>query len=72
MTIELGANPHGVLGAHESADGVVVRAYRPEARAVRIRLSDNLSQATSAELTDPGGLWEALLPNATLPLAYEL
>jgi 1,4-alpha-glucan branching enzyme len=74
MTVELGVNPHGVLGAHESADGVgvVVRAYRPEARAVRIRLSDNLSQATSAELTDPAGLWEALLPKATLPLDYEL
>ena len=70
--LELGANPHSVLGAHESEDGVVVRAFRPEARAVRIRLSDNLSQAISAELTDPAGLWEALLPEARLPLDYEL
>jgi 1,4-alpha-glucan branching enzyme len=72
VTLELGANPHGVLGAHEYKEGVVVRAFRPEARAVRIRLSDNLSQATSAELTDPAGLWEALLPDARLPLEYEL
>ncbi|MDX6480172.1 MAG: 1,4-alpha-glucan branching enzyme, partial [Gaiellaceae bacterium] len=69
MTVELGANPHGILGAHEAEDGVVVRAYRPEATGVRVRTSDNLSQA---ELTDPAGLWEALLPQATLPLDYEL
>ena len=35
--IELGANPHEVLGAHEADGGVVVRAYRPEARAVRVQ-----------------------------------
>ena len=34
--IELGANPHGTLGAHETKGGVVVRAYRPEAQAVRV------------------------------------
>jgi 1,4-alpha-glucan branching enzyme len=66
--IELGANPHGVLGAHEADDGgVVVRAYRPEAQAVRVQPA-----GVDAELKDPGGLWEALLPKATLPLDYEL
>ena len=25
MTVDLGPNPHGVLGAHESKNGVVVR-----------------------------------------------
>jgi hypothetical protein len=36
--IELGADPHSILGAHEAAGGgVVVRAYRPEAKAVRIQ-----------------------------------
>ncbi len=69
MTVELGANPHGVLGAHESADGVVVRAYRPEAVGVRIRTSNTVLQA---ELLDSAGLWEALLPEASLPLDYEL
>ena len=29
--IELGADPHAVLGAHEANGGVVVRAFRPEA-----------------------------------------
>ena len=28
--IELGGDPHGVLGAHEEDGGVVVRTYRPE------------------------------------------
>src|SRR5438105_8040868 len=36
--IELGADPHRILGAHEADDGgVVVRAYRPEAQAVRVQ-----------------------------------
>ncbi|HVS85503.1 MAG TPA: 1,4-alpha-glucan branching enzyme, partial [Gaiellaceae bacterium] len=67
MTVELGSNPHGVLGAHETKDGVVVRAYRPEAQAVRVQPA-----GVEAELKDPSGLWEALLPKATLPLDYEL
>jgi 1,4-alpha-glucan branching enzyme len=65
--IELGADPHQVLGAHESNGGVVVRTYRPDARAVRIQPA-----GVEAELKDPAGLWEALLPKAKLPLDYEL
>jgi 1,4-alpha-glucan branching enzyme len=66
--MELGADPHGVLGAHEAdGGGVVVRAYRPEAQSVRVQPA-----GVEAELTDPSGLWEALLPKATLPLDYEL
>jgi len=67
--IELGANPHGTLGAHETKGGVVVRAYRPEAQAVRVQQAGG---AVEAELKDPSGLWEALLPKAKLPLVYEL
>src|SRR3954447_945546 len=66
--IELGSDPHRVLGAHEADDGgVVVRAYRPEAKTVRVQPAN-----VEAELKDPSGLWEALLPKAKLPLAYEL
>ncbi len=65
--IELGADPHGVLGAHESTGGVIVRAFRPEAQSVRV-----LPAGVDAELKDPAGLWEALLPKAKLPLEYEL
>jgi len=63
VTVDLGANPHGVLGAHEAEDGVVVRAYRPDAQAVRVQPA-----GIEAELKDPAGLWEALLPKARLPL----
>ena len=65
--IELGADPHAILGAHEANGGVVVRAYRPEAQAVRVQPA-----GVEAELKDPAGLWEAMLPKARLPLAYEL
>src|SRR5205085_4135818 len=65
--IDLGANPHDVLGAHEADGGVVVRTYRPEAEAVRVQPA-----GVAAELKDPAGLWEALLPGAELPLEYEL
>ncbi|MCW2975781.1 MAG: hypothetical protein JWM06_1062, partial [Actinomycetia bacterium] len=58
--IELGANPHGTLGAHETKGGVVVRAFRPEAQAVRVQQAGG--GAVEAELKDPAGLWEALLP----------
>jgi 1,4-alpha-glucan branching enzyme len=71
--IDLGADPHSVLGAHElSGGGVVVRAYRPEARSVRVQPNGSGTDAVDAELKDPAGLWEALLPKATLPLSYEL
>ncbi len=65
--IELGADPHAVLGAHQADGGVVVRTYRPDAEAVRIQPA-----GVDAELKDPEGLWEALLPGAKLPLEYEL
>src|SRR5205814_9865009 len=66
-TVDLGANPHGVLGVHEAEDGVDVRTLRPEAVGVRVQPA-----GIEAELKDPAGLWEALLPKAKLPLAYEL
>ena len=65
--IELGADPHAVLGAHEANGGVVVRAFRPEAQAVRVQPG-----AVEAKLKDPAGLWEAMLPKAKLPLEYEI
>jgi 1,4-alpha-glucan branching enzyme len=67
LTVELGADPHAVLGAHEADGGVVVRAYRPDAERVRVEPA-----GVEAELRDPAGLWEALLPGAKLPLEYEL
>jgi 1,4-alpha-glucan branching enzyme len=65
--IELGTDPHSVLGAHEADGGVVVRAYRPDAQRVRVQPA-----GVDAKLKDPAGLWEAMLPKAKLPLDYRL
>src|SRR5581483_3735128 len=50
--------------------GVVVRTLRPEAETVRVRVAG--VEDADAQLKDPAGLWEALLPGAKLPLEYEL
>jgi 1,4-alpha-glucan branching enzyme len=52
VTLDLGADPHAVLGAHEAKGGVVVRVFRPEAQAVRVQPA-----GVEAKLTDPAGLW---------------
>ena len=65
------ADPHSFLGAHPDGDGgVVVRAFRPAAQAVRVLTQDG----GRAELTPvhPGGVFEGKLADATLPLDYEL
>ena len=46
--IELGANPHSILGAHKADGGVVVRAYRPEALAVRVGAEVDCHRASAA------------------------
>jgi len=65
------ADPHSFLGAHPDGNGgVVVRAFRPAARAVRVRTADG----ASAELrpVHPGGVFEGRLDGVQLPLDYEL
>src|SRR5436190_1739682 len=64
--IELGADPHRVLGAHEENGGVIVRAYRPDARAVRVQPA-----GVEAELKDPAGLWELFIPDVTEGTKYK-
>ncbi len=62
--------PHDVLGAHPAGTGVVVRAYRPDATAVRVvplRGSVvDLRQRHSA------GIFEGRLPRRQLPFRYSL
>jgi 1,4-alpha-glucan branching enzyme len=64
-------DPHAFLGAHPDGNaGVVVRAFRPAARAVRVLTADGCR----AELrpVHPGGVFEGKLDDAKLPLDYEL
>jgi 1,4-alpha-glucan branching enzyme len=63
------ADPHSVLGAHRSNGGVVVRAFRPTAASVLVRAG---TQVVEAEQVHPGGVFEAAVEGAELPLDYEL
>jgi 1,4-alpha-glucan branching enzyme len=63
-------NPHAVLGAHQSDGGVVIRALRPAARAVTAVLSDGSTEALAQ--VHPGGVFEAEIAGAELPLRYRL
>jgi 1,4-alpha-glucan branching enzyme len=64
------ANPHAVLGAHPTADGVAIRVLRPAACAVTVRLEDG----TGVELAriHPGGVFEGVIEGAELPLRYRV
>ena len=61
------ADPHAYLGAHKGRGGVVVRAYRPDAESVRV-----LPMGVELEPQDGTGVFEGVIPDAKLPLAYEL
>ena len=61
------ADPHAYLGAHKGRGGVVVRAYRPDAESVRV-----LPMGIDLEPQDGTGVFEGVIPDAKLPLAYEL
>ncbi len=63
-------DPHAILGAHQRDGDVVVRALRPSADTVAVRPEGG--EAVVAEQIHAGGLFEATLPKATLPLRYEL
>ncbi|HEY7017666.1 MAG TPA: 1,4-alpha-glucan branching protein GlgB [Gaiellaceae bacterium] len=64
------ADPHHLLGAHPHDGGVVVRAWRPEAKAVTARPEN--APAVELELRHPAGLFEGFVPDADAPLRYEL
>ena len=64
------ANPHGVLGAHPTKGGAVVRAYRPAAAAVRAVTADG--EIAELEQVHPGGVFEGVIDGAELPLSYKL
>jgi 1,4-alpha-glucan branching enzyme len=64
------SNPHGVLGAHSEDGGVVLRAYRPAARAITGQLDDG-SEVEFEEI-HPGGVFEGFVEGAELPLHYRI
>jgi 1,4-alpha-glucan branching enzyme len=62
------SNPHAVLGAHALDGGVVVRVLRPAAQAV----TAHADRDVELELVHPGGVFEGLVPEASMPLHYRL
>jgi 1,4-alpha-glucan branching enzyme len=64
------ADPHSYLGAHPDGNGgVVIRVFRPAARAVRVLTADGRAELASVH---PDGVFEGTLMGAKLPLDYEL
>jgi 1,4-alpha-glucan branching enzyme len=64
------ADPHSLLGAHPQNGSVVVRAFRPEAESVRVRVEG--FEPVELERSHPAGLFEGTLAGAELPLRYRL
>ena len=65
------ADPHRVLGAHPAPGGAVIRVYRPDAEAVRVRLDDGGTEVALAPI-HPAGVFAGTVPGARPPLRYEL
>jgi 1,4-alpha-glucan branching enzyme len=64
------ADPHSLLGAHSQNGSVVVRAFRPEAESVKVRVEG--AEPVELERAHPAGLFEGRLDGAELPLRYRL
>jgi 1,4-alpha-glucan branching enzyme len=64
------SDPHHFLGAHPQNGGVVVRAFRPTAK--RVRVHPERGSAVELEQTHPAGLFEGVLEGVEAPVRYEL
>ena len=65
------SDPHHVLGAHPYDGGVVVRAYRPAAERISVRV-EGAKKPVEMSRRHPAGVWEGVLEGAHMPLSYEL
>jgi 1,4-alpha-glucan branching enzyme len=63
-------NPHGLLGAHPTDGGAVVRAFRPGAAAVIARPA--AGDPAPLELVHPAGVFEGVIDGLEAPFAYRL
>ncbi len=64
------ADPHRILGAHLTANGIVIRAFRPEATKVKVIV--NRKRGLDLEKIHPAGLFEVVLPGLTSIPEYRL
>jgi 1,4-alpha-glucan branching enzyme len=63
-------DPHAVLGAHATPDGVVIRAYRPGACAITALVENGTS--VELEQIHPAGVFEGTLEGVEVPMHYRL
>ncbi|HZH90327.1 MAG TPA: 1,4-alpha-glucan branching protein GlgB [Pyrinomonadaceae bacterium] len=63
-------DPHSLLGAHPTAQGIVVRAYRPEAATVELLVGDEAARPLTR--AHPAGLFEVLVADKTETFPYRL
>jgi len=63
-------DPHRFLGAHPTRGGMRIRAWRPDASAVLVRVPQRPPLALRR--THPDGLFEGTVPDVAAPLRYEL
>ena len=68
----LHTEPHAVLGAHEEAGGLGVRAFRPDAEAITVLPDAPGAFPVAMTRVHAGGIFEAVLPGATFPFGYRL
>ncbi len=63
--------PFDVLGPHATDDGVAIRAFLPNAKTVTVVPQDGRERVKMTQLR-PEGFFEAVVPGAQLPFAYQL
>src|SRR5450432_4185925 len=66
------SDPFRVLGPHRAGDDLVVRVFRPEARAIEIVSAADRSRVFPAERLHVEGLYQTTLPNEKLGFSYYL
>src|SRR6202158_2729253 len=64
-------DPHSILGAHVEADGVMVRAFRPDAERITL-LIDGDERGREMERVHPGGIFEIRVKGRRELFGYRL
>ena len=68
----LHSDPFGVLGPHKIGDGVEVRVFRPDARAIEVVLDREPDNPIAAERIDKEGFFCVTVPGAGSDIPYHL
>ena len=59
-------NPHEILGAHAAGGSVLVQTFQPDAKSVRLQLTDG-DKSYKMEMADEAGYFAVLLPGKKIP-----